>query len=474
LKSYLHFLFVGSSWIAPHITSEFALAVRQTADLHTSVCIPDNKTRNKENTEMNRGLRLQICVLRKLLLSRVGMAVFALPVVLGLTHAVQVSTAAAAENPAVGIVGTWQGTLYAEEAKLRGLRFDPGKDLRLVVKISKADDGAYKALCHDIDQSGNPIPVTNVSFDGTTVKMSIPYQRSNYAGKMAADGRTITGFIWNSDVGPGNNPMPLNLTRATPETEWIIPSQPSSLAPMDPNATPSFESTIKPSKPGQRGSGFGLVQGNSARAANVTFNDLIAFAFDIHPKQAIGTPPWAGTEKFDIELKAEGEGAPSGKQWKAMLQKLLTDRFKLVFHLQKKELPVYALSVCTTGPKLTKSGGDPNGPPALEFGALGTLHVTNASMASFAQAMQAVVLDKPVVDQTGLEGRYDFDLHWTHDNSQFAGIEAKIPFPTDGANSPPPLDKAIQEQLGLKLDASAAPVEVLVMDHVEKPPELRN
>jgi uncharacterized protein (TIGR03435 family) len=95
-------------------------------------------------------------------------------------------------------------------------------------------------------------------------------------------------------------------------------------------------------------------------------------------------------------------------------------------------------------------------------------------MASFTQAMQAVVLDKPVVDQTGLEGRYDFDLNWTHDNSQFVVNEAKIPSPTDGANSPPPLDKAIQEQLGLKLDASTAPVEVLVIDHVEKPPELKN
>jgi uncharacterized protein (TIGR03435 family) len=423
---------------------------------------------------MNRGLRSQICVLRRLLLSLVGMTVLALPVVLGLTHAVQVNTQAAVENPAIGIVGTWQGTLYVEEAKLRGLRFDPGRDLRLVVKISKADDGGYKALCYDIDQSGDPIPVANVSFDGTTIKMSVPYQRSNYEGKMAADGRTTTGFIWNSDVGPGNNPMPLNLTRATAETEWIIPSQPSRLAPMDLNGMLSFESTIKPSKPGQRGSGFGLVQGNRARAANITFNNLIAFAFDIHPKQAIGTPPWAESEKYDIELKAEGEGAPSGKQWKAMLQKLLTDRFKLVFHLQKKELPVYALSVRATGPKLTKSGGDPNGPPALEFGALGNLHVKNASMASFTQAMQAVVLDKPVVDQTGLEGRYDFDLNWKPDNSQFAGIEAQIPSPTNGANSPSPLDKAIQEQLGLKLDASTAPVEVLVIDHVEKPPELKN
>jgi uncharacterized protein (TIGR03435 family) len=423
---------------------------------------------------MNRGLRSEIYLLRKLLLCLVGIAVFALPVVLGFAHIVQIHAQATVENPAVGIVGTWQGTLYVEEANLRGLRFDPGRDVRLVVKISKADDGAYKALCYSIDQSANPIPVANVSLDGTTVKMSIPYQRSNYEGKLAADDRTIRGFIWNTDVGPGNNPMPLNLTRATAETEWTIPPQPSGLPPMDPNATLSFESTIKSSKPGQRGREFGLVQGNRVRAANITLNDLIALAFDIHPKQAIAIPPWAGTEKFDIECTAEGEGAPSGKQWKAMLHKLMAERFKLAFHRERKELPVYALSVGATGPKLTKSGGDPIGPPGLEFGGLGTLHVTNSSMASFTQAMQAVVLDKPVVDQTGLEGRFDFDLNWAPDDSQFAGIDAKIPSPTDGANAPPPLAKAIEEQLGLKLDTVSASMEVLVIDHVEKPSELKN
>ena len=233
---------------------------------------------------------------------------------------------------------------------------------------------------------------------------------------------------------------------------------------MDPNATPSFEiANIKLSKPDQRG-GHSF-QGTRLRSTNTALNDLIAFAYEVHLKQAIGTPPWAGTDKFDIEVKPEGEGMPSGKQWKGMLQSLMADRFKLAFHREMKELPVYALSVGKTGPKLTK--GDPNGVPTLDFGALGTLHATSATMADFTQAMQAVVLDRPVVDQTGLVGSFDFDLTWTPDDSQFAGIMAKIPSLADA----PPLHTAIQEQIGLKLESTRTPVVVLVIDHVEKPSE---
>jgi uncharacterized protein (TIGR03435 family) len=92
-------------------------------------------------------------------------------------------------------------------------------------------------------------------------------------------------------------------------------------------------------------------------------------------------------------------------------------------------------------------------------------------MADFAGLMQEAVLDRPVLDQTGLNGRFDFTLKWTPDDSQFGGMGAKIPPPTDSANAPPALYTAIQEQIGLKLDATKAPAEVLVIDHVEKPSE---
>jgi uncharacterized protein (TIGR03435 family) len=388
---------------------------------------------------------------RKVLLSIAGIAVLVLPVVLGLSHVAQVRAQATAESPTKDIAGAWQGTLHA------------GKDLRIVVKVSSAD-GGYKALFYSIDQTADPIPVTKVAIDGTTVKMSITAIGGNYEGKLSSDGKTITGTL-----SQGPNPLPLNLTRATAETEWTMPAPTPKLPRMDPNATPGFEvATIKPSKPDQPGKLI-TVQGNRLRTVNITLSDLIAFAYGVQSKQVIGAPPWAGTDKFDIEGKPEGEGTPSQEQWKGMLQKLMADRFKLSFHREKKELPVYALSVGKTSPKLTKSQGDPNGLPGLFFTGLGNLHVTNANMADFTNLMQSAVLDRPVVDQTGLEGRFDFELNWTPDDSQFQSFGVRIPPPGD--NAPPPLYTAIQEQIGLKLDATKAPADVLVIDHVEKPSE---
>jgi uncharacterized protein (TIGR03435 family) len=403
---------------------------------------------------MTKQVARQLDFSRKLLLSRAGIVAVALPIVFGLVQISQVRAQSAPANPARDIADTWQGTLHA------------GRDLRIVFKISKADDGGYKALNYSIDQSGDPIPVTKITLEGTTVKMSVTMVGGTYEGKLSADGKTISGS-WSQ--GP---PLPLNLTRATPETEWTIPPPTPRLPPMDANASPSFEvATIKPSKPDEPGKAF-LVRGNRFKTINTTLSELMSFAYGVHPKQVIGAPDWAATDKFDIDAKPDGEGAPNDKQWKGMLQKLLVARYKLTFHHDKKELPVYVLSVAKSGQKMTKSQGDPNGLPGLFFhGRLGDLHVTNANMADFAGLMQEAVLDRPVLDQTGITGRWDFALDWTPDDSQFSGMGAKIPPPTDGANQPPALYTAIQEQIGLKLDATKAPADVMIIDHVEKPSE---
>jgi uncharacterized protein (TIGR03435 family) len=111
-----------------------------------------------------------------------------------------------------------------------------------------------------------------------------------------------------------------------------------------------------------------------------------------------------------------------------------------------------------TGPKLKKAEGDPNGLGGLFFTGLGVLNVTNSDMPAFCALMQAAVLDRPVVDQTGLQGKFDFRLKWTPDESQFAGMGVKVPPPSEAADAPPPLFTAIQEQLGLKLEAGKAQV----------------
>jgi uncharacterized protein (TIGR03435 family) len=143
-----------------------------------------------------------------------------------------------------------------------------------------------------------------------------------------------------------------------------------------------------------------------------------------------------------------------------MVQKLMADRFQLKFHFEKREQTVYVLSVVKAGPKLTRSQSDPNASGGMGFGPPGHFGATNATMGDVAGALGQGALNRPVVDQTGLTGRFDLRLTWTPDESQSA---------TESADAPPDLFTAIQEQLGLKLVSTKAPVDVLVIDHVEGP-----
>jgi uncharacterized protein (TIGR03435 family) len=377
----------------------------------------------------------------------------ALPAVFSLMNAAPVHAQAAAENPAPSIADTWQGTLHV------------GKDLRVIFKITKAADGSYKADFYSIDQTGTPFPVTKITQDGSTLKISVSAIGATFEGKLGTDGKTITG---NWSQGP--SPFPLTLTRATPETAWTIPEPPPVIPPMDANADPSFEvATIKPSKPDENRK-FLTVQGRKMVEVNYSLKDLIGFAYGLHSTQIAGLPAWAENDRYDITGQPDGEGMPSGAQLKRMLQKLLVDRYKLTFHHDQKQLSVYVLSVAKSGPKLTKSAHDPKGLPGIGFRQLGAMFAVNASMNDFCVlGLQGTVLDRPVLDHTGIDGKFDFTLNWTPDDSQFTTLGVKVPPPTDAANAPPNLYTAVQEQLGLKLEATKAPADVLVVDHAEKP-----
>jgi uncharacterized protein (TIGR03435 family) len=343
------------------------------------------------------------------------------PILLALTNPIPASAQTpaaaspqAADTPAspTDIVGTWQGTL-----KIAANADHPEINLRLVFKISRSDANALKAVWYSIDQGGQPLPVATVSFQDGVLKFKITLVPRSYEGKMSADGKSIAG-TWMEDT----TPIPLPLARATPETEWTIPTPPPPVPPMAADANPSFEvATIKPSKPGTPGKGFGFQAGHFM-TRNTDLNDLIAFAYGRHPKQLIGAPDWFGTDLFDIEAKPDAEGRPSMKQMGTMAQKLLEERFALKFHHEQRELSVYVISVAAGGPKMTKTNSGPNDPPAFFFRALGDLTVRNQNMNDFAQWMQNGVMDRPVVDQTGLTDRYDFQLKWTPDESQFAAF----------------------------------------------------
>jgi uncharacterized protein (TIGR03435 family) len=149
-----------------------------------------------------------------------------------------------------------------------------------------------------------------------------------------------------------------------------------------------------------------------------------------------------------------------------MLQGLLAERFRLVFHHDQSELSIYELSVTKGGAKLTESGAVPDENPLLVnrvFSDHVQLPARNATMGQFASMLQRAVLDRPVLDKTGLAGKYDFELEWAADDTQFDG---KLPRPPEDT-ARPGLFAALQEQLGLRLDAAKGPVDVLVI--VQKP-----
>ena len=151
-----------------------------------------------------------------------------------------------------------------------------------------------------------------------------------------------------------------------------------------------------------------------------------------------------------------------------MLKKLLAQRFQFAAHPDRRELPVYTLNLTKGGVKLTKN--DPKtATNGVIFRGPGSVLLNNSNMDELCRMLQNAAVDRPVVNQTGLPDRYDFALVWTPDR-----VQADIPNPnalTPKADAPPDLFAAIQQQLGLKLDSAKLPINVLVIDKVERPSE---
>jgi uncharacterized protein (TIGR03435 family) len=202
---------------------------------------------------------------------------------------------------------------------------------------------------------------------------------------------------------------------------------------------------------------------------DATVAGLMQISYGIHEKQIVDAPQWVFTDKWDIDGVPNVEGQANTDQMKAMFRKLLTSRFGLKYHVEKRELAVYALELAKGGPKMTVSAPGQRG-EGFGFRRLGDLVVQNDTMADFANGMQRSVMDRPVVDRTGLTEHYDFNLTWTPDESQFIPLGERITAPaTTGPSAPPSLSTALEEQLGLKLESGKAMVDVFVIDHLEKP-----
>jgi uncharacterized protein (TIGR03435 family) len=371
------------------------------------------------------------------------------------------ATAAPAQSAApqaspTDIAGIWQGTLHIQQAN---------RDLRTEIKIEKSADGSLKLTFYSIDQGGQPISASKTTFDNGTLNFSIDRIEGKYQGKMSVDGKTIVG-TWSQ----GPTPLELDLARTAPDAAWPIPEPPK---PMAADAHPSFDvATVKPSKPGTPGKLF-TFRGRHAITINTNMNDLISFAYGLHSKQIVGAPDWFGNDMFDIDGTPDTEGQPNSAQFKEMMQKLLADRFQLKFHHEQRELSVYIITVAPGGPKMEKSDTPISQGQGFFFRGLGDLNVTNNTITDFAHGMQGAVMDKPVVDHTGLTDRYNFHLKWTPDDSQFGqfrGTATPQPPPAgDNPNAPPSLYTAMPEQIGLKIEAGKAMDDVIVIDHAEKP-----
>jgi uncharacterized protein (TIGR03435 family) len=227
---------------------------------------------------------------------------------------------------------------------------------------------------------------------------------------------------------------------------------------------PAFgAASIKPNKSAERNATWRWAPGGRFIGDNIRIKFLIMTAFKLKESQVAGIPNWTDGEKYDIQAKAEGNPTPD--QTLAMVQALLMDRFHLKYHRAKKEVSVYALVPAKSGVKV-KDAKDGPCPSATEFcgnwfARRAQIEGARLKMPQLADAL-ALQLDRIVVDKTGFTNTFDLLLTWSPD-----------PDPGDkpDAGEGPSIFTAVQEQLGLRLEASKAPVDILVVDHIEKPTE---
>jgi uncharacterized protein (TIGR03435 family) len=262
---------------------------------------------------------------------------------------------------------------------------------------------------------------------------------------------------------------------------------------------PAFAvATVKTNTSGADAQSMRLQPGGRVLVTNLPLRRLIVFAYGLQPQQLAGGPSWLDTDRFDIVAQAEGNlsptppGGPPGPP-QLMMQRLLAARFGLVVHTESRELPVYALTLARAdrrlGPRITPAdrdclalmtaapGGVPVAAPQLADGrpacgarrdGTGRVMAGGTDMRTLATQMLTGQVDRPVVDQTGLTGAFDFDLEYALDTT---GRGAPPPDPATAVTDRPSLFTALEEQLGLKLQPQRAPVNVLVIDRVTPPTE---
>jgi uncharacterized protein (TIGR03435 family) len=240
------------------------------------------------------------------------------------------------------------------------------------------------------------------------------------------------------------------------------------------SSRPTFDAfevaTIKPVAPDAKAGRYITMQGdNRFVEKDYTLKLLIAAAYDLNPRTISGGPAWLDSDHYDIAAVTPGDVRPTHNEQMSMLRSLLTERFQLTFHREPKVFSIYTLETTKSGAKLKPTAPLSDVPPTVGPGVVYpqriVLPARNATIGEFASLLQRAILDRPVVDKTGLTERYDFDLEWAPDETQFGGD-----VPTASPEAPAaPLFTAVQQQLGLKLVAGRGPVDALIVDKAERP-----
>jgi uncharacterized protein (TIGR03435 family) len=262
----------------------------------------------------------------------------------------------------------------------------------------------------------------------------------------------------------------------------------------DANAPVTFEvASIRPNKSGDQGAMIRRQPGGRFNAVNVPARFLLTFSYQLQPFQLVGGPDWLSSDRFDVVAKMEGDPPPmppgaGPDQMMLAMRSLLAERFKLIIHRETRELDIYQLILARPGgqpgPALKPStvdcsaemaaagrgGGAPPGPnDPVRCGSrqnFGRIQFSGMPLSVFANGIAGQV-GRMVIDRTGLTGNWDFEMTFAPERPIGAvGPGVELP-PVDP--DAPTLFTAVQEQLGLKLDPTKGPVEVLVIDSIERP-----
>ena len=351
-----------------------------------------------------------------------------------------ISQIALAAVHAQSIAGTWQATLPI------------GQSPRIVLRIEDAGNGALRGSISFIDRSADALPLLSTTYRAPYLAAAIG--EITFRGKLSAAGKSIAG-TWTQ----GNQPLPVTFALASPETTWTY-SGPSGVPTMSATADPSFEvATIKPSA---HDANWGISRGTRLfEARGNTVADLIQFAYEVRGRQIDGGPSWVNELRFDVTGEPAAPGLPNRDQQRLMLRKLLAERFHFRMHNVQRDFPVYELVVDKTPPKVNVSAPSANNilvsPRELENGTT-AVQFTHATMPEFAEFLMGFIQDRQIVDETRLKGRFDFT----------------VSIATSSMRSGDAVDKSTAfllglKPLGFKLTPGKQPLEVIVIDDIDKP-----